>query len=113
MQADAFPGFNRLYERGVTEVACWAHVRRKFHDLYETHQSPIAKEALERIGVLYGIEREIRGRPPDESGKPGTNESAQGQALLVMGRSGVQTSRLGTGRWIELSVRDSAPTCLR
>jgi transposase len=66
MQADAFPGFNRLYERGVTEVACWAHVRRKFHDLYETHQSPIAKEAIERIGALYGIEREIRGRPPDE-----------------------------------------------
>jgi transposase len=67
LQADAFPGFNRLYETGgIMEVACWAHVRRKFHDLYETHQSPIAKEALDRIGALYGIEREIRGRPPDE-----------------------------------------------
>ncbi len=67
LQADAFPGFNRLYESGgITEIACWAHVRRKFHDLYEAHQSPIAKEALERIGALYGIEREIRGRPPDE-----------------------------------------------
>jgi transposase len=69
MQADAFPGFNPVYERGVTEIACWAHVRRKFHDLYETHQSPIAKEALERIGALYGIERDIRGRPPDERKK--------------------------------------------
>ena len=76
MQADAFPGFNRLYERGVTEVACWAHVRRKFHDLYETHQSPIAKEALEQIGALYGIEREIRGRPPDERKKV-RNEKAR------------------------------------
>jgi transposase len=67
LQADAFPGFNRLYEPGgITEIACWAHVRRKFHDLYEAHESPIAKEALERIGALYGIEREIRGRPPDE-----------------------------------------------
>jgi transposase len=67
LQADAFPGFNRLYESGgITEVACWAHVRRKFHDLFEAHQSPIAKEALERIGALYEIEREIRGRPPDE-----------------------------------------------
>lgn len=67
LQADAFPGFNRLYETGgATEIACWAHVRRKFHDLYEAHQSPIAKEALERIGALYRIEREIRGRPPDE-----------------------------------------------
>jgi transposase len=69
MQADAFPGFNHLYERGVTEIACWAHVRRKFYDLYEAHQSPIAKEALERIGALYGIEKEIRGRPPDERKK--------------------------------------------
>jgi transposase len=67
LQADAFPGFNRLYESGgITEIACWAHVRRKFHDLYEAHQSPIAKEALERIGALYRIEREIRGRPPDQ-----------------------------------------------
>jgi len=48
------------------EAACWAHVRRKFHDLYQAHRSPIAKEALERIGQLYGIEQEIRGRSPDE-----------------------------------------------
>jgi transposase len=70
LQADAFPGFNRLYEPGgITEVACWVHVRRKFHDLYEAHQSPIAKEALDRIAALYRIEREIRGRPPDERKK--------------------------------------------
>jgi len=67
LQADGFAGFNRLYENGVIiEAACWAHVRRKFHDLYEAHASPIAKEALERIAALYGIEKEIRGRPPDE-----------------------------------------------
>jgi transposase len=67
LQADAFPGFNRLYEPGgIIEIACWAHVRRKFHDLYEAHASPIAKEALERIAALYGIEKEIRGRPSDE-----------------------------------------------
>jgi hypothetical protein len=67
LQADAFAGFNRLYEKGsIVESACWAHVRRKFHDLYEAHASPIAKEALERIAALYGIEKEIRGRPPDE-----------------------------------------------
>jgi transposase len=67
LQADAFAGFNRLYEKGaIVESACWAHVRRKFHDLYEAHASPIAKEALERIAALYGIEKQIRGRPPDE-----------------------------------------------
>jgi hypothetical protein len=42
------------------------HVRRKFHDLYQSHQSPIAKEAIERIGQLYGIEQEIRGSSPIE-----------------------------------------------
>jgi len=67
LQADAYAGFNRLYEQGVVvEAACWAHVRRKFHDLYEAHKSPIAEEALRRIAALYGIEKEIRGRPPDE-----------------------------------------------
>jgi transposase len=67
LQADGYAGFNRLYEKGeIREAACWAHVRRKFHDLFETHASPVAKEALERIAALYGIEREIRGRPPHE-----------------------------------------------
>jgi transposase len=67
LQADAYAGFNRLYESGrIQEAACWAHVRRKFFDLQETHASPVAKEALERIGSLYAIESEIRGRPPEE-----------------------------------------------
>jgi hypothetical protein len=67
LQADGYAGFNRLYETGeIFEAACWAHVRRKFNDLYEAHASPIAKEALERIAQLYGIEKEIRGRSPDE-----------------------------------------------
>jgi transposase len=50
----------------IQEIACWAHVRRKFYDLQEAHASPIAREALERIAALYAIEKEIRGRPPDE-----------------------------------------------
>ncbi len=68
LQADAYAGFNQLYKEDgrIQEVACWAHVRRKFYDLRETHASPIASEALERIAALYAIEKEIRGRPPDE-----------------------------------------------
>jgi len=65
LQADGYAGFNKLYEKGrIVEAACWAHVRRKFHDLYQAHRSPIAKEALDRIGQLYGVEQEIRGRSP-------------------------------------------------
>jgi transposase len=67
LQADGFAGFNRLYETGaIVEAACWAHVRRKFFDLHHGHSSPVAKEALERIAQLYGIEKEIRGRSPDD-----------------------------------------------
>ncbi len=67
LQADGYAGFNRLYENGgILEAACWAHVRRKVYDLYRAHQSPVAKEALERIARLYGIEKEIRGRSPAE-----------------------------------------------
>jgi transposase len=68
LQADAYAGFNQLYKEDgrIQEVACWAHVRRKFYDLQQAHASPIASEALERIAALYAIEGEIRGRPPDE-----------------------------------------------
>jgi transposase len=67
LQADAYAGFNRLYERGrVIEAACWAHVRRKFYDAYQAHTSPIAEEALKRIGQLYAIEEQIRGQSPEE-----------------------------------------------
>ena len=66
LQADAYAGFDRLYGERIQEAACWAHVRRKFYDIHVAHASPIAAEALDRIGRLYGIEAEIRGRPPDE-----------------------------------------------
>jgi len=70
LQADAFAGFNQIYEGGnVQEAACWAHVRRKFYDLKQAHNSAIAGEALERIGELYGIEKEIRGSSPEERSK--------------------------------------------
>jgi transposase len=67
LQADAYAGFNQLYENGhIAHVACWAHVRRHFYDLEQAHASPIAHETLVRIGALYGIEETIRGKPPDE-----------------------------------------------
>ena len=39
--------------------------RRGFYDIHQANQSPIAAEALARIGALYAIESEIRGRAPD------------------------------------------------
>ena len=67
LQADAYAGFNQLYQDGrIEQAACWAHVRRHFYDLEQAHSSAVAREALVRIGALYGIEEEIRGRPPDQ-----------------------------------------------
>jgi transposase len=71
MQADAYAGFNRLYEatrKGgpIVEAACWAHARRKFFDLARISQAPIASEAVARIDALFAIEREINGLAPPQ-----------------------------------------------
>jgi transposase len=68
LQADGYAGFDGLYRGGVIcEAACWAHVRRKFYDIHAaTKQSPLAAEALRRIGELYAIEEQIIGKPPDQ-----------------------------------------------
>ncbi|QEW18975.1 Transposase [Marinibacterium anthonyi] len=69
LQADAYTGFKPLYERRADgssqfrEAACWAHLRRDFHDIWTANKSEIAREALDRIGKLYDIEREFSGQP--------------------------------------------------
>lgn len=66
LQADGYGGFTPLYTDGrIVEAACWAHARRKYYDVYVSDRSPTALEALRRIGLLYAIEREIRGQPPN------------------------------------------------
>jgi transposase len=71
MQADAYAGFNRLYEANrkpgpIIEAACWAHARRKFFDLARINKAPIALEAVERIDEQFAIEREINGMLPQQ-----------------------------------------------
>jgi transposase len=67
LQADAYGGWNALYDGRITEAACWAHARRPWWDLYEQHRDDtgLAAQALRRIQALYAIEAEVRGRPPD------------------------------------------------
>jgi hypothetical protein len=67
LQADGYAGFNELYRAsGVTEVACWAHVRRNFFDIHAASGSALAKGALDRIAALYGVEDAARRQPADE-----------------------------------------------
>ena len=54
---DDYSGYKALFERGVTEIGCMAHARRKFDDLYANHRSDVAEEALRHFTALYDIER--------------------------------------------------------
>ena len=71
LQADAYSGFKALYapdasgKPRIREAACWAHLRRDFFDVHTATKSEIAREALDRIGDLYDIERQIKGQPRD------------------------------------------------
>jgi predicted RNA-binding Zn-ribbon protein involved in translation (DUF1610 family) len=72
LQADGYAGFEGLYNPArtkpgpITEVACWAHCRRKFYDLWGATKSPIAKEPLDRIAAVYVIEDKARFAPAAE-----------------------------------------------
>ncbi len=72
LQADAYAGFQELYKPDpagkvrIIEAACWAHLRREFHDLWTSQKLDLAKEALDQIGALYDIEREIHGLSAEE-----------------------------------------------
>lgn len=94
LQADGYAGFNGLYNRReepLIEAACWAHVRRKFYDIQIVADSPLAREALERIGALYAIESEIRGKPPEA------------RVAVRQARAGPLLTDLH--RWLRASVR--------
>jgi len=96
LQADAYSGFHHLYDTGrIREAACWAHARRKFHDIHAAHPSPTTTVALERIGALYGIEAEVRGK------------SAQERRTVRQARAAPLLGELRT--WMEKMLRSLSP----
>ena len=67
LQVDGYAGYRKLADRGDVRLAfCWSHVRRHFYELATPGPAPIASEALERIAGLYAVEKDIRGRNPEE-----------------------------------------------
>jgi transposase len=120
LHADGYAGYGELYRREgakpgpVIEVGCWSHARRPFFDVHASNGSPIAKEALERIGVLFDIERPIAGKPPDvrqqvraQLAKPRLEELAtwlDQQLQRVPGRSELAKGiRYARSRWVALN----------
>lgn len=124
LHADGYSGFDKLYRVDdaylmhgpprVVEVACWSHVRRGFFDEWVSHQSVIAKEALDRIGALFDIERPIKGQQPDirravrqRTAKPKLDDLAvwlDAQLQKIPGKSDLAGAiRYARSRWTELA----------
>ncbi|MBY3544964.1 IS66 family transposase [Rhizobium laguerreae] len=121
LQADGYKGYSKLYSPGekgesrFKEAACWAHWRRDFHDIWTSNKSEIAREALDRIGALYDIERGINGQPPEtrlaarqKQSKPKVDAFrhwAEAQLTRIPGKSDLATAfRYGLSRWSSLCL---------
>lgn len=66
LMVDDYVGYKALFTAGPTELACLAHIRRKFFDVHAASGSPVAEEALRRIGRLYAIEQQAAGMTPQQ-----------------------------------------------
>jgi transposase len=74
LQADAYGGYDQLFvPNGAIEVACWAHARRKFVDA-EAADPKLAEEALDLIGALYAVERDVKVKATAEGREPTADE---------------------------------------
>ena len=131
LHADGYSGFGKLYAGPrrhpsgepaaeaegpprVAEVACWSHVRRGFWDEWASHKSAIAKEALDRIGALFDIERTIAGHSADirravrqRTARPKIDEMAawlDAQLQKIPGKSDLAGAiRYARWRWVALT----------
>jgi hypothetical protein len=68
LQVDGYAGYNRLLKRPAQDVTlayCWAHARRKLHNVTQSSTAPIAQEGLAQIQALYRIEKDLRGQAAD------------------------------------------------
>jgi transposase len=72
LHADGYAGFGRLYANDprigaprLSEVACWAHARRKLYEVHLATGSAAAREALDKIAALFEIEARINGSGPE------------------------------------------------
>jgi hypothetical protein len=115
LHVDGYAGFEPLADKGnVVLAACWSHTRRKFYEVAQATNAPIATEALRRIAELYAIEAEVRGQSPAHRLAARHNRSKpvveamrlwfEGQLPLVPGRSTLaEAIRYAVSRWEALT----------
>ena len=105
---DDYQGYKAGFANGITEVGCWAHARRKFFELSERGDSPIADRALQMIGLLYDVECDIGEKPPDERQRIRESKSRpiaeQLREWLVQQRAGL-TAGTRTAKAIDYSLK--------
>ena len=98
LQADAYSGYNELYDPSrsqgaITAALCWAHARRQFFELADIAAnarrgknaaaiSPVALAAVKRIDALFDIERDINGLSAEERLRVRQEQSAPLLAAL-------------------------------
>ncbi len=121
---DDYAGYKAMFGLGVTEAGCLAHARRKFHELWDPHKSPVAEQALKFFGLLYDIEREVQALDPgerrqqrQERAKPTAKDfHAWLRAQRLRVPDGSATARAidySLGRWAALThyLEDGAVPC--
>lgn len=96
LQSDAYAGYDGLHHRGLVEVGCWAHARRKFHEC-RTSDPERSHAAIAWIGRLYGVERQAKAEGWDD-------------ARLLAARSGRSRPVLESlGAWLEGEAKKALP----
>ena len=121
---DDYAGYKAMFELGVTEAGCLAHARRKFHELWDPHKSPVAEQALKFFGLLYDIERGVQALDPgerrqqrQECAKPIAKDFhvwLQAQRMRVPdGSATARAIDYSLGRWTALThhLEDGAVPC--
>jgi hypothetical protein len=84
LQADAYSGYAGLHARGIIEVGCWAHARRKFFEA-RTSDPERAHAAIAWIGRLYEVEQEAREQGWDEARRHAARQERSRPLLTSFG----------------------------
>jgi transposase len=115
LHVDGYAGFELLTGKGnVVLAACWSHTRRKFYEVAQATNAPIATEALGQIAKLYAIEADVRGQSSAHRLAARRNRSKlvveamrlwfEAQLPLVPGRSTIaEAIRYALSRWDALT----------